>query len=505
MKKYVALVLVLVLMAAAVSIDRIIQDPITEDLNEETQLSSSSFTANCSSYASHLPSDASSAFTSSASQAISVEGASSIESSGGAVFTPSYPAFTPSVSGTAAGESSAGQQSSNSLSSQTPSSPQSSSSQLVSEVPENPAAESEMRAVWISYLELNFTGMNAEQSKSKITSMFTELKDMGFNTIIAHVRPYADAYYKSDYFPYTKYLTGTQGTDPGWDPLEHMIEQAHAMGMQLHAWINPYRISTSSDDPMQLAENHPARIWLTDSDVSNNDWAVKCKGGIYFNPAIPEVRRLIIDSVKEIVRNYKIDGIHFDDYFYPTTEASFDSAAYTRYTSSGGLLNVSDWRRVQVNTLISGVYQAVKGINSSVDFGISPSGNLSYCTDTLYADAALWMSRTGYIDYICPQLYWGFEYPNTQFCFNNIADKWASMSAHKNLKLYFGLAVYKSGQVDAGSTEWIVKNDIIKRQIEYSRSKANCHGIALFSYGSVTGSDTCFMQERNNYLPLLKN
>lgn len=371
--------------------------------------------------------------------------------------------------------------------------------------PDIPADDAgEMRAVWISYLELNFTGLNAEQSKQKVQSMFANAKDLGFNTVIVHARSHGDAYYKSSYFPYSSYITGTQGVDPGWDPLAYMVETAHSLGLKIQAWINPYRVSSASDDPMTLAENNKARQWLTDADTSNDDWAVKCKGGIYYNPAIPEVRRLIIDGIREIVQNYNVDGVHFDDYFYPTTDASFDTAAYARYASSGGTLPLADWRRAQVNTLVSGVYQAVKNINSNMIFGISPAGNISNCYNSLYADVELWMSRAGYIDYICPQLYWGFEYPNAQFRFNNIADTWSNLKMHDGLKLYFGLAVYKSGTVDAGSDEWIKNNDIIKRQIEYSRTKNNCSGIILFSYNYVVSNDECCAKERENYTLLFK-
>ncbi len=371
--------------------------------------------------------------------------------------------------------------------------------------PSVPADDSgEMRAVWISYIELNFTGLNVEQSKQKVQSMFANAKNLGFNTVIVHARSHGDAYYKSSYFPYSSYITGTQGVDPGWDPLAYMVETAHSLGLKIQAWINPYRVSSASDDPMTLAESNKARQWLTDADTSNDDWAIKCNGGIYYNPAIPEVRRLIIDGIREIVQNYDVDGVHFDDYFYPTTEASFDAAAYARYTSSGGTLSLADWRRAQVNTLVSGVYQAVKSIKSNMIFGISPAGNISNCYNSLYADVELWMSRTGYIDYICPQLYWGFEYPNAQFRFNNIADTWSNLEMHDGLKLYFGLAVYKSGTVDAGSDEWIRNNDIIKRQIEYSRTKNNCSGIILFSYNYVVSNDECCAKERENYTLLFK-
>lgn len=367
-----------------------------------------------------------------------------------------------------------------------------------------PAVSDELRAVWISYFELDFTGMTAEQSKAKAESMLTEVKSMGFNTVVMQVRPCADAYYRSEYFPYSGYITGTQGADPGWDPLAFMTEKAHALGLKIHAWVNPYRVSANSDDVSQLAENNPARVWLTDAEMSNNDWAVQYGGGIYFNPAVPEVQRLITDGIREIVQNYGVDGVHIDDYFYPTTDAAFDSAAYSRYTASGGAMPLDDWRRANVSSLMSAIYRAVKSADSSVDFGVSPSGNIESCKSGSYADVELWMSRSGYIDYICPQLYWGFEYPKAEYRFNNIADRWSSLPSHEGLKLYFGLGVYKTGTVDGGSAEWILHDDIIKRQIEYSRGKPGYSGVILFSYGAVTGQDACLERQRSNYLPLFR-
>ena len=156
-------------------------------------------------------------------------------------------------------------------------------------------------------------------------------------------------------------MTGTQGYDPGYDPLKYMVHAAHSRGLQFHAWLNPYRVSSRFDDISQLAENHPARIWLSDDIADNDDWAVRCNGGIYFNPAIPEVQKLIIDGVREIINNYDVDGIHLDDYFYPTTSPDFDKSAYQRYVDSvdGKPLSLADWRRANVNSLVQGIYRAI--------------------------------------------------------------------------------------------------------------------------------------------------
>lgn len=507
LKKYVAIAVAIILMLAAATYGcfRVLFEG--DDAYGSQSVNTSAGSNTSSSAFSSSNTDVSEALSSLGESSSDITGSSS---GAGSTLSGALP-YYPSTAGTAAVSS----ENTPSLPSVASQPTQGNGAPTVS-VPENTSSDStpapsvpandsgEMRAVWISYLELNFVGLNVDQSKQKVQTMFANARDLGFNTVIVHARSHGDAYYKSDYFPYSSYITGTQGADPGWDPLAYMVETAHGLGLKIQAWINPYRVSSASDDPMTLAESNKARQWLTDADASNDDWAVRCNGGIYYNPAIPEVRRLIIDGIREIVRNYDVDGVHFDDYFYPTTEASFDSAAYSRYTSSGGTLPLADWRRAQVNTLVSGVYQAVKNIDSNMIFGISPAGNISNCYNSLYADVELWMSRTGYIDYICPQLYWGFEYPSERFRFNNIADTWSNLEMHDGLKLYFGLAVYKSGTVDAGSDEWIRNNDIIKRQIEYSRTKSNCSGVILFSYSYVVSTDECCSKERENYTMLFK-
>ena len=350
----------------------------------------------------------------------------------------------------------------------------------------NGTQPSEMRAVWISCFELS--GSSESAFRSKIGTMFNNAKGCKLNTVIVHVRPCSDAFYKSSIFPWSSYLTGTQGKNPGYDPLAIMVSEAHKRGLSIQAWVNPYRISTNGDKS-KISKSNPAYKWLNDRDKVIDLGS----RGLFYNPAIPEVQELVIKGVREIVRNYNVDGIQFDDYFYPSTSSSIDKTSYSRYKNSGGRLSLSNWRRENVNSLVSGVYGAVKGTKSNVVFGISPASNISNDIGSLYADVREWGSKSGYVDYLCPQIYFGFN--NKSQPFEQTAKDWSRLVTSKSVKLYVGLAFYKCGKTDAyaGSgnaqkNEWINNSNIISRQIRYIRGLGNCGGFMLYSYNSFLGS-----------------
>ncbi len=365
-------------------------------------------------------------------------------------------------------------------------------------VPEEntPTPAEPMKGIWIAYYELPFQGLSEGEFHAQINGMMDNLADGGFNTVFCHVRPYCDAIYPSEIFPWSNAedRSTPQGTDPGYDPLAIIIDAAHSRGIALHAWINPYRVATALPNEGEaysyLAEGHPVRKWMTDGDSSNDDFAVVVnesgRRSIYLNPAIPQVNKLICDGVREILQNYKVDGIHFDDYFYPTTDPAFDSAAYGQYVASGGAQSLDDWRRSNVNAMVSAVYSVVKSFGST--FGISPAAAISEDkTDRnyvkLYADIRLWAEKAGYVDYLLPQLYFGYLYPKEKFRFPRLLADWCAIKRHGGLKLYVGLGPYKQGEEDAGSDEWIKYDDIIERQIADSNKYAD--GTVLFSYSSV--------------------
>ena len=223
-------------------------------------------------------------------------------------------------------------------------------------------AAEQFHAVWVPVMSLD---MSAQEDKSqqafqkKFQEIVSTAKEMGFDALIVHVRPFGDALYQSSYYPWSHTLTGIQGQDPGYDPLADMVELAHQAGLEIHAWINPLRIR-SGNTPSELAPTNPYEIWKIDNDPSNDQWTVDLgEDGIYYNPSYDEVRKLIIDGVREIVEKYDVDGVHMDDYFYPTQEASFDQAAYQEYQSQIGEGNIpltlEQWRVQNINALVSGI------------------------------------------------------------------------------------------------------------------------------------------------------
>lgn len=340
----------------------------------------------------------------------------------------------------------------------------------------------EMRAVWVSFLTLDMSG--TDRSETAFQKKFDEIikvsKNSGFNTLIVQVRPYSDALYKSKYYPTSHIITGTQGEKMTYDPLAYMCKAAHDNDMEIHAWVNPYRV-TSKNLSTDLSKDNPY--------VQDNSLGVTWKEEIYLNPALKEVRTLIINGVKEIVENYDVDGIQFDDYFYPTQEESFDKTQYNAYKKSmannASILSLNDWRFANVNTLIADTYRAVHNIKSNVVFGISPAGNLDNNKE-LYADIAQWCKTPGYIDYICPQIY--FSLDNPALSYENSLNSWLKLERHADLQIYVGLAGYKAGS-DSDEGTWLDNDDILLQQIEILREK-KVPGFMLYSYEALVSKES---------------
>ena len=359
-----------------------------------------------------------------------------------------------------------------------------------SEIPVEPASKDEMRAVWVPYMSLD---MNKEVDKSaqafqkKFDAIVEEAKQCGMNALVVHVRPFGDALYPSQYYPWSHIVGGTQGRDPGYDPLEYMVEATHKAGMEFHAWLNPMRIQSGGDTPSTLAENNNYNVWQGDS--SKAGWTVQTASGKYYNPAYPEVRKLVADGAKEIVEHYDVDGIQFDDYFYPSEDPAFDEAAYNAYVESvstgGKPLSLLEWRRANVNAMVSLTYSEIKGVNPDVQFGISPQANVSNDLK-MGADVEAWCSVRGYVDYICPQLYVNFENPVLPY--DVAAEQWREMTTASNVKLYFGLAVYKAGS-DADEGTWKKADNILAQQVSLGR-QVECDGFMFYSWEYLNHDQT---------------
>ena len=342
----------------------------------------------------------------------------------------------------------------------------------------------EMRAVWISYLDLDsiLKGKSETAYTANMSKAMDNIKKSGFNTVILQVRPFSDAIYPSEYFTWSAYATGVEGKNPGFDPLEIAVKLAKQKGLRIEAWINPYRIKTAQK-VSQLPNDHVAKKLYN----SGSDAVIEYNGGIYYNPASKDSQNLIVNGVKEIVQNYDIDAIHFDDYFYPTTDKAFDSKYYKTYTNNGGKLSLENWRRENVNTLVKQVYSSIKAIDSSVQFGISPQGNMNNNYNAMFIDVKHWIESGGYIDYIMPQIYFGFE--NQGQPYTKIVKDWNDLVKGSAVDLCIGLAPYKIGIQDSwagqGKNEWVNNDDILKKMVEEGRKHSNYGGFALFRYNSV--------------------
>lgn len=375
--------------------------------------------------------------------------------------------------------------------------PQSSSEGAASAA--NTVPQDEMRAVWVPYMSLSMSGQ-ADQSQAafqkKFDAIVANAKSKGMNTLIVHVRPFGDALYQSDYFPWSHILTGVQGVNPGYDPLEYMVQATHKAGMKLHAWVNPLRIRTNNT-PTALAQSNPHNKWQLENLSGRT---VTLDNGIYYNPAYPEVLKLITDGVAEIVRKYDVDGVQFDDYFYPTESSIFDTGSYSAYVAeakkTGTAMDLFQWRRFNINKMVAMVYKEIKSIKPQVLFGISPQGNVQNDL-RMGADVTAWSTKEGYVDYICPQLYVNFENPILPF--DTGAKQWRQMVTAKNVQLYFGLAVYKAGSdVDEGT--WKKSGNILQKQIELGRQIGG-GGFMFYAYDQLDAEQS--REEVQNAIKLL--
>lgn len=349
--------------------------------------------------------------------------------------------------------------------------------------------QKELRGVWIScYDHISAENKTKEQYSDLTDKMFKRIKDCGLNTAFIHLRAFSDAFYQSDIFPYSSLIAGKEGASLPFDPFEVMLESAKQYGISVHGWINPFRISTSTDIS-RLSEKNPAKKIL---DSGNLDGEIcVLSNGIYYNPSCPSNHKLIIDGVREILNKYDIDGIHIDDYFYPSTSETVDKKQYAEYRADSGTLSLDDWRRNCINAFVSSLYSAVKTVNPSLTVSISPAARLDENYESNYADCELWLSHSGYADLIIPQIYFGFEHET--LAFKPLLDKWSSLSRATGVNLACGIAANKCSTVDkyagTGSEEWKNNSDILSRQVSTIRKNDNYCGFVVFSYQDLNRSN----------------
>ncbi len=342
----------------------------------------------------------------------------------------------------------------------------------------------EIRALWISIYDMSqFKGISEGGFRGKTENMFRDIAERGFEHVFVQVRPSGDAFYKSEFFPWSKYISGEQGVSPGYDPLKIFISVAHSHNLKIHAWINPYRISGTSSDMENLSHDNPARKMYE----QNRSDIFFSTNGIYYNPASLTVQKLILDGVRELVTNYDIDGIHIDDFFYPATDEEIDKYEFTEYKKNKGKSSLGEWRREQVNAFVTGMYSAVKNKDEKIIVSISPSADIEENKNTHFADVEKWCSENGFCDWIIPQIYYGFR--NEYMAFEKTLDRWRDIVTNENVKLVVGLASYKCGEEDLyagkGKDEWKTQDNILSEQLKSLRKK-ECAGFSLFSYNSIS-------------------
>lgn len=324
-------------------------------------------------------------------------------------------------------------------------------------------------ARWISYLSYSDIMLNKSEDEFKnlIAEMLEDYKNQGINTIYFQVRAFGDSYYKSQIFPTGTFL------NENYDPLEILISEAHRLNISVHAWVNPLRCQTA-EEFKNLSDDFITKKWFNDFQ---GKYICNVDGRMWLNPAYDEVLKLISDGIIEIIENYNIDGIHIDDYFYPTKDESFDLSAF----EDSGKDNLRQWRIDNINKLVSKIYSDIKSYDENILFGISPQGNIDIDYDSQFADVKEWCCNDGYCDYIVPQIYFGF---NNDTCpFEITFKKWYDMTKDSDISLVIGLAAYKQGKEDkwagSGKNEWIDDPDVIEKQIEFIEKYENV-GFSLY-------------------------
>lgn len=378
-----------------------------------------------------------------------------------------------------------------------------------------------MRGIWLATVSrLDWppvASVNVSSPASRITQQqdalkgkLDKLKSLGINTVFFQVKPDGTALWPSKILPWSDMLTGNIGEDPGYDPLQFMLDEAHKRGMKVHAWFNPYRVSVNTK-PSTVTElnrtlsQNPASVF-----VLHRDWIRTAGDRFVLDPGIPEARNWITSIVAEVVARYPIDGVQFDDYFYAESSGSMlnDGEIFKKYGQGFG--SKADWRRHNTQLLIEQVSRTIKQLKPDVEFGVSPAGvwrNRSHdaagsdtrgaaAYDEAYADTRLWVQQ-GLLDYIAPQIYWPFARDAARY--DVLAKWWADVVKPTNTRLYIGVALYKVGEPSKNEPDWTINGGVpeLKKQLDLNESMPQINGTILFRENYLNQPQT---QDAVNYL-----
>lgn len=357
-------------------------------------------------------------------------------------------------------------------------------------------AQDDLRGVWVSSVyNIDYPsqqGLTADVLRDEADAILDRVAAMGLNAVFLQVRPSADALYPSELFPWSRYVSGTTGCAPDGDldVLAYWVAGAHARGLTLHAWLNPYRITKDGEAEWDaLPADSPAK--------QHPEWVVAHDGNYYFDPGLPAVQHLVVDGAAEIVRRYDVDGIHLDDYFYP--DRSFhDAATFARY--GDGFDDIGDWRRSNVDALIAALDETLHAIDPTLSFGVSPAGIWNNAQDDprgsdtrgrssyreIYCDSLAWID-SGTVDYICPQLYWSIGYELADFAV--LVDWWQRAVASSDVALYIGIGAYRMADAQPGDV-WY-GTDELARQLTLLDQSIDIQGEVFFSYTSLRDTAHC--------------
>lgn len=373
-----------------------------------------------------------------------------------------------------------------------------------------------LRAVWLSQFDMQpiYRDGNRQRApedfRALCRTICRTLQADGFNTVFLQLRPNGDSLYESQLYPLSKYVAGAYGESIAYDAVGLFLEEAADAGIAVHGWINPLRLVTV-DEMQQIPTGYAVRDWYDRGSGQVKEY----DGRLYLDPSYPEVRELIAAGASEILQTYDLAGIHMDDYFYPTTDKTFDRREFLQ----SGFDDLGDFRRDNLNRLVQLLFDTVHRQGADKQFGISPAGNLDSLADGYFADAKRWCAEPGYIDYILPQLYFGFE--NAYCPFDVMVNRWADTVCCDTVTLYIGLDAAKAvlgaqGEQDAfagtveGKTEWIRKKDILSRSLNQLYQNRTVQGYCFFSYSYLYDRFTGevvpeIREEYDRFAPLLQH
>lgn len=379
------------------------------------------------------------------------------------------------------------------------------------------ACENEFRGIWFSYKEWQslHAGASEEEWKAKLKdNIIPNLKKFKINNVMVHATAFADSFYMSDLYPISNLIKNNEG-NLTYDPFRVMLNMLTEKGIKVHAWLNPLRAMTDSRFE-KISDKYQTKIWY--NSKNRHRFFIKDSSKRYWlNPANEEVRTFLKKVVEEILRKYKnIEGIHIDDYFYPTGLPSENSKKSTvlmddvqYYNEIKPNVSLSNWRRNSVTAFVKDFYNIC--VKHKKIFGISPQGNFDNNLNSMFFNQKEIVSK-GYAHYLMPQIYYGFK--NKTCPFEKTCKEWSSLiSKNKNMKLYIGLAAYRlclkgdNFAVENGEDEHFKHGDILKRQVETIRNIKTCNGFCLFSYNSLFSNKNTegVKEEKLNYLKLFKN